>query len=1197
MQITTQSEWMKAQKHAVVVGPSNHFDVIQTQSETSIFFSLGTDGVLYATKEVQANSIGWTREDLSSGLSSRFNGSSVVAKSFAVSQNSVTGMWDLVVAVTAGGSDHLFISQGNNYAVDITTPPTIAWSNIPFDGDGTTPDTTKIQIADVFVLNSPKAGSTCMVDIWRAPGTNNALDRYYILSGHSPQWNKHLLAIDLDAGSIDCTLGQRSKDTVPGIYTFGSIDGQTELIYAPMRNVFRPTNPPAPARLTVPAGTSAMSSAIDQNGHSALFISSPEGLAVFPSTAQGDGATSTVCITGPLVSGATELQAYTVGLITSVWGRNAQGGLFYATCPAGHEASSSAWSTPVVLVPEVQNFAFYAGLATNSHTVFAHVAGEEMIELDQDPVTSNWRQRTIMLPGTDVNDMVEFNSYTTRIEVIDDNKVAQPNVDMTITAVSPVPVYVDDVYFILNPTTPLSFKTDGNGSVTIIQQTDSIAAVCYNITLTGTSASAVLVDPTSKVMQKLQAIQTGSDLASVNVADSSGTTKPLLPASVSNDNRDAAAQAIKQFSDIGKGLNPDGTPSSGSSVAKAASVSPVRTASSNEHIFSLAIDKAAEPGKALTFYPSDSPAVTDKVANHAMSKLSVGDSVSGGLVKVGDFFKMLGNAIVSGLQTLEVRLVDGLHYVFATIEGTLYHALLDCVSAIVSAVEWVFQQVEIFIEELIAWLGFLLMWKDIVRTHSVMKNAIKQYVKKTFDEIATAEERISNAFDSLEQNLNAWTDVADPGISIGSYTGSKDPDDGSSSPQSHWGVNQARSNMDNASLSQDNSVLGSLETILEDLEALVVNEVDDIKDMVTQIKTQIIDQYSSLTPIQIVKRIIGIVGDLLLKTAKNVIVKVLDIIRAIGDTVLNILDAPIDIPIISPMYKFFADADLSVLDLAVLILSIPATIMYKIAVGSSPFPDNDTTSSLINADSFQALQNLATPDATSHTTMPMAFVRQADVIGDSTPDIPKPVAPTDGVGAVIYRVFAIITRFFGAVTAWVGQIVQDVKFAVHKIAPGSKPAKVWTIVGAANAVIAALPSIVNAFAPNQSEADEWETIMRDTVTGLTILRTLVGETSVGDNETFQKAAPFMDVFLQLAMIPPPIGNIVSAVHDNRAVDSDYVGLAGTFMARFCWIMNPISMAIDDMPELELGLFAAANVCAVLQGILLLASASLFADNK
>ncbi|CAK4033847.1 Hypothetical predicted protein [Lecanosticta acicola] len=1187
MKVNARSEWMKAQKHADVMAPGGHFEVIQTHDETSIFFSLGTDGVLYATKEVQTSTAGFTREDLSSGLSSRFNGKVVTAKAFSVSQNAFTGKWDLLLAATCDGSDHLFVSQGNSYDTSTAATPGIAWSVIPFDGDGADSASTNIQIADVFALNSAKAGSICVVDIWRSAGSNNSLDRYYVISGHSPQqWNQHLLAIDLDAGSVSTVLGQRSSDSIPGLYTFGMIDGQSELIYAPIYNFFRPSNPPSPARLALPAGTTSMSAASDRSGHTNLFVSHVGGLSVFPPSGQRDGATPVPCLAGPLVSGATQLQSYTVESTTSVWGRNAQGGLFYATCPAGNEAQQSSWSTPALLLPLVEAFAFYNGISTNSHTLFAHISGQDIRELDQDPVTSMWRERKIMLPSTDINDMVEFDSYTTRLEVLDSNSIPQPNVGISLTSISPVPVFVDEVYYVLNPSNPITFKTDGNGSVTIVQQTDSLAAVCYMVAPTAPNSLAVLVDPSATAVQKLNSIQSGDDLAAVRIADSDGVTRPLLPSSTNADDRNAAAQAIKQFCDIGKGLDANGTPSGKSVPAvKSLAASP----QPGTHVFSVHVDNGTSSTPSLAFSTREASAAKPNTVG-VVSKESIGGDLVGGLVKVGDFFKMLANAALSGLHTLSVRIIDGVHHVFATIGGVVYHALLDCISAVVHAVEWVFRQVKVLLADLISWLGFIFGWKDIVRTHSVVKNLIKQYVRKSINEIGTVEAKISDAFDGLEKKLNAWTDVTDPGLTIGSMAAARDLNDGGSSPQSHWGINHARSQMNNAKVEDHNSVVGGLETVLHDMEALVTDEIDDIKNMITQIRTQIVEAYSGLTPIQIVKRLLGIIGDLLLKSAKNVIVKSLDIIRALADSLVNVLDAPITIPILSRFYKELTGADLSILDLVVLILSIPGTIMYKIAVGSAPFPDDEDTAKLANATDFQIIQDIANPGPHGAIAMPMIMPTHPQKVVVRVQADTRP-----SLGAKVYRAFAIFGRFFGVVTTWLGQIVQDAKWAIKQVKgfPGVDGTPTpWKVVGTVNSIVGVVPTIINAF--NRSGA--WEVIMTDTIAGLGLLRTLIGLTPVADTDPWKKSDPYVSVFFQLTQIPPPVGNIIEGSIKGTAIASDYVGLAASLFGRFTGILNPVSMALDDL-EVELVIVAAANITCLLQGLLMISNAGMVIAGK
>jgi hypothetical protein len=59
MQLFGISELMKNQKHASVMSPDTNFAVLQTADGDSIFFSTGTDHVLYVTREVRQSQTGW----------------------------------------------------------------------------------------------------------------------------------------------------------------------------------------------------------------------------------------------------------------------------------------------------------------------------------------------------------------------------------------------------------------------------------------------------------------------------------------------------------------------------------------------------------------------------------------------------------------------------------------------------------------------------------------------------------------------------------------------------------------------------------------------------------------------------------------------------------------------------------------------------------------------------------------------------------------------------------------------------------------------------------------------------------------------------------------------------------------------------------------------------------------------------------
>jgi hypothetical protein len=100
---------------------------------------------------------------------------------------------------------------------------------------------------------------------------------------------------------------------------------------------------------------------------------------------------------------------------------------------------------------------------------------------------------------------------------------------------------------------------------------------------------------------------------------------------------------------------------------------------------------------------------------------------------------------------------------------------------------------------------------------------------------------------------------------------------------------------------------------------------------------------------------------LILKSTKNLVVKIVDIIKIIANGLLDALDASINIPVLSSIYKTISGYDLNFLDLICLIGAIPITVIFKIITNEMPFPDDSLTQSLIDAPDFTSLRKLLSP--------------------------------------------------------------------------------------------------------------------------------------------------------------------------------------------------------------------------------------------
>jgi hypothetical protein len=1130
MKISFASELMKNRKHATVMAPDRAFDVLQTSGGDALFFSVGTDGVFYLTREVSQTATGWNRIDLSTPLSAAHGGAAVTATSFAVAQNAATRAVDMALVVTVAGQDFLYLSLGNDNT-DAGWAAPAAWTAVPFDA-GLAP--APLTIADVFLQNIGGA-ETIFADVIRTPGDPlRLLDRYYLTPGQPRQWNPHPLPADLAAGSITSCLGQRADDPVPGIYTFGAIGGRQELIFTPQYNFFRPAAPPSPARLTLPAGASAVASATDVNGTSCLFVAATAGLFVFTPAGQHDQSAPVQAIAGGILAGAAVLAAATDGGRTAVWGLNPQGQLGYASCAAGQESDPASWSHPVPLLFAAEQFAFFLNLDAGTNVLFAHVDGAELVRLTQDPVTTGWSQRSILLPPTAPDDMVEQDTFTTHIQVTDDNRVAVPGASLAVTAASPVSVYLNDVYHLLSPSVPVQVNTDPAGVLTVVQETGTVAGVCFQVTLTDTPAVVADINPMSKAQATLAAVRSGDDLGGVQVIGSDGSSRPLVPATVAAGDRDAAAAALAQLAAVSGGL-----PSDGSRPQAATPAAAVRPAA------------AGDLGLA---------------------------------VAAGDLFRWLQQA-ATDVEDFLIQEAEGLYHLVVTIAGEAYHALLDCYDAVVHAAEFVLGKIEVFFEDLVQWLGFVFQWSDIVRTHQVVKNYIRQFVASGAEAIGDIRSGLPGSFTQMQGFITSWAGLPaaiPPGLAAstaGGTTQSAVSLPGQDSPQGNWGTNLLRNNAASGSVTGAVAALGDdVLAAIEALGAAVGREKDVLEAAAADLKTGIIDKFRDLSVAQLIEGVIAIFSDALLQSLENVLLAVLDVLEAAAAGAAGLLDTAIDIPVLSGLYKEISGDDLSLLDVACLIGAIPATICAKLFTGAAPFPDDARTAALTGAADFATIQQIRNP--------PQTFAAALELMASAPHDDSDPADPDSTLTKNLV--------LSGAILALAGEYVMNVVTFLRQVFPES----VGLVITAAICYLPYnAPSIMGDL-PNLAKRDvtvwaDWMNYVLTIVMGLKAAADIAIARSPAAEAWGEQIEPWVDLVASIIWVIPTIGSIATLDPAAAPADKAVAGLNFTAGMAFCVngaLAPALAQAADD-PVAAVVVDSIAAVYNHLWGVLSVAAAA------
>ncbi|KAF4963459.1 hypothetical protein FSARC_8556 [Fusarium sarcochroum] len=974
MQITGKSELMKNQKHAEVLSPTKTFDVLQTPEGDSLFFSIGTDNIFYVTREVTQTQTGWTRVDLSSPISALQGGAAINVKTFAIAQNPKTQMFDVAVVINISGTDVLYMSiNHSNTAADWASG--ITWTEIPFDAAGVSVPNPLV-ISDIYLLSladpddETKPGMlTCFVDVVRTPTDPlPLLDRYYVVSSGLTKWVRHPWAVNLQAGLIDSCLGRRVGDKIPGIYTFGTLEGTQELIFVPEYNFWDHSLPPAPARLQLPSQPGAIGSALNSSGYSNLFVAAASGLYVFGPNSQHEGASGTLVVPNTSIGGVDlfanidTLAAYTVDNKTVVWALGKQGQLFHVDCTAGEETTASAWSTPVPFSTNINQFAFSLEAASMNIVLFTYSSGQDIAQFTQQS-SGEWVQRNILMPPSEMSKYVEFTSFTTRIAVQDDYGSSIPFQAINITSEVPVSVCINDIYHVLDPAVPVSAETDCGGSVTVIQETKSLGGVKLTATVAGTNPVSSTVDPLINVSAKLQSVQTGDDLANITIPADDGSQKPLISGSVGSDTLDSSAQALKQLMQAKAGIDTKSQPNAAVNRARSPADSPSSTTV-------LANGQSNPPDAGANTAPAPSP---------MNSSISAADLLEKSIkIAAEDFFHFL-KLVTQAIPEFLVHFANETWHFIAMIGDSVYHAVLDTVAAVANAVEFVFHKLEVAFEDLVRWLGFIFSWDDIKRSHTVMKYTLKAQMQHFIDSIDIASANITTFFNDTENLLNEWAGVTDPGESVGTQQKQAGQVQGSDSPQAHWALFHTQNGTSAAQVTgaeQPMSDLTSVEKVLADLDSLVTDQIDDIKTVIAQIKTEIVDRFHELTPIEIIKKILAIAGDLILKTAKDVLVTVLDVFKLVVQEAFNMLDSPLDIPVLSQVYKIITGDTLTIIDLVCLVAAIPGTIIYKMACGKAPFPDDATVQSYTGSETILPIRiPLLSSVSQQSTTSAISFMQ------------------------------------------------------------------------------------------------------------------------------------------------------------------------------------------------------------------------------
>ncbi|GLA06303.1 hypothetical protein AnigIFM60653_006834 [Aspergillus niger] len=937
--LTHSSDLMQNYLRSQVVSPDERFEALQTDSGLCLLFSIDTAQSFRVIEEQNGTATGWQVKNLSSDLiKEQFPGQQAVVSTFEVGQNVTNGSISLAMAVAANGSDNLFVSLQND-SVDTSWTDQPTWTHLPFDAVGDQPST--MTIAGIFFAESAGQDQYFMVDIDRSQDkVNKHIMRYYVSPSKSPgrYWTKHDVPVDIESGTYQSCVGRKSKfDGVDGIYTSGQTANMPQLVYVPMVNEWG-SGPPLPIRLSLPGGQlpSAITAARHDTytggniyGTTDLYAISSDTLYRFPVDEQYDGAEAKALFSNSFLSNTSTLLSMTQYGVTTLWGINGSQEVYYLSCMTAQAADPGSWSTPVPILTRVDHIAAYINRVDGGNTIFA-AGGQKLYRLTQasETMAKIWRPQELNVQAPQDLKPQVINSYTTTVTVAAANNMPVEGAEIAITAESSTPVYMNGLYYMLGQS-PTTVATDLRGSLTIVEATEDLQAATLTVSVVGSSESLV-ISPMDDPMEKIMSLDNNDTLRTATIPEQTtaggvvGPVRqvPLVPRSVSQADSQTVATILRKINEESTQIP----------AARAVTGSPYRRWR-HKH------------GRRVI--PSN------------MFRSSWNDIA----IAFGDLYRWLKNGLQATWDWFWDSVSDAWH-LMVKVGDKIYHALLDTAEAIVCAVQWLFDTIKTGITELIRYVEFLFEWDDIRRTKDVLHNIAKQGLQHfALDGLNSAKEGFNSSYQTAQNLLSTWAGVANwDDLGHAAQVPAVDSGTNPTASQTSASLLLATHFSNNASsmniLGTQNLLVGDDSQPLFDALLEAISEKGGVlSDIYRRLQT-VTQNLGSKSVGDVIKEIAVILAQGLLSEVKVVFDALVDVLSALAQSALELLDTEIYIPVVSDILDLLGVRRLSLLDLFTWIGAVAFTVVHKIVYDQEPFPENEQTNAIIAASDWETLRSV-----------------------------------------------------------------------------------------------------------------------------------------------------------------------------------------------------------------------------------------------
>jgi hypothetical protein len=669
-----------------------------------------------------------------------------------------------------------------------------------------------------------------------------------------------------------------------------------------------------------------------------------------------NGVTAVTAVWQSSSGGPPQPRLYAMGPASALW-------VLRQIDPSLPAAQRSAWSDWVPLGGDYLQLAPGPAQAA-ADTLFAIAADSSLYGVSQEPVTGKWASLEVKRPSAAGDEIVSVAMYQTEITIADGGGRARINLPVTITAETPTVIWVENGAHAIDANQGVTCPTNASGQLNVRTLADDLRTPVLTVQAMGLEGGPLSVTPYQHVHDFLAgsgqlpvgggqpAAFSAAGLQSATVGQ--GTHRQPLSPGLSQATAENAVSWTQQITAM---------PGSGPSSARrpagwAADLSrPGRPAF---HVFATRAELDAYRGRIARPHPGARlpgsffhhlwhhiKHAAEDVA-HAIHKAAVAvDSMVVDVEnRVVSFTLKIGDSIIGTFDMIVRSVADALRAI-----GALLHALIAD------------------IEKVIQWLMMLLDWADIWHTKEVLESLINQSLGVWQDQMGTLQAQVQGAFTRIDRDIAgafqglmsdfpaAYATFGDlpgpPGTSavlgvrgVATRGGGRGPGfnvPAVSSVHQNWMLSKTLRNVTPGT--RLGTGTGNGADLLDVFNAANVGQLIQGAgaSFVTYLEAVFKDpkELLSLTVVEL----LGLAETLVLALVK-VLDQLVEAFLALMAQALSgfgaILNRPLHIPVISALYTFLFNEDLTVLHAGTLLVAIPLTILYKLMNGgSAPFSGID----------------------------------------------------------------------------------------------------------------------------------------------------------------------------------------------------------------------------------------------------------------